>query len=110
MYHKSKCGRQTGWLIRLVTPTSNVLFHRQWLRVPGVFDEVISAHRPTPRSTPSRTYNQKTSMYFRRILGKKARSIKRQRMLQGRAIAHDFLAYLADKQKFDEALNVSQVS
>lgn len=49
-------------------------------------------------------------MYFRKILGKKARSIKRHRMLQGRAIALDLLAYLADKRKYDEALNVSQVS
>lgn len=49
-------------------------------------------------------------MYFRKILGKKARSIQKTRMLQGRAIAHDFLAYLADRQKFDEALSVSQVS
>eukprot|EP00903_Cladosiphon_okamuranus_P010417 g9853.t1 len=52
--------------------------------------------------------HQKTSLYFRKILGKKARSIKRRRMLQGRAIALDFLAYLADKHKYDEALNVSQ--
>lgn len=49
-------------------------------------------------------------MYFRKILGKKARSIQKHRVLQGRAIALDFLAYLADKHKFDEALNVSQVS
>lgn len=49
-------------------------------------------------------------MYFHKVLGRKARSVKGRLMLRARAIAHDFLAYLADKQKFAEALDVVQVS
>ncbi|CAN0375585.1 unnamed protein product, partial [Pylaiella littoralis] len=52
--------------------------------------------------------HQKTSMYFRKVLGKKTRSISNASTLQARAIAHDFLSYLADAQKFDEAIHVSQ--
>ncbi|CAM9838323.1 unnamed protein product [Ectocarpus sp. 12 AP-2014] len=59
--------------------------------------------------------HQKTSMYFRKILGKrllagvfapKGGSV--QGSVRGRATAHDFLAYLADRQEFDEALDISQ--
>lgn len=55
-------------------------------------------------------------MYFRKILGKrllagvfapKGGSV--QGSVRGRATAHDFLAYLADRQEFDEALDISQV-
>ncbi|CAN0176281.1 unnamed protein product [Ectocarpus sp. 8 AP-2014] len=54
-------------------------------------------------------------MYFRKILGKrllagvfapKGGSV--QGSVRGRATAHDFLAYLADRQEFDEALDISQ--
>ncbi|CAM9539278.1 unnamed protein product, partial [Ectocarpus fasciculatus] len=59
--------------------------------------------------------HQKTSMYFRKILGKRLlagvfapKGGAAQRSVRGRATAHDFLAYLADRQEFDEALDISQ--
>lgn len=68
---------------------------------------LIEPHRTatSPRFPPT----QKTSRYFRKVVGKKARSITNARVRGARAVAHDFLAYLADKQVFDEALDVSQV-
>lgn len=52
---------------------------------------------------------QRTTIYFRKIMGVKVRTIG-QHALSGRAIAHDFLAYLSDMQEFAEALSVGQVS
>lgn len=55
-------------------------------------------------------------MYFRKILGKRLlagvfapKGGSMQGSVRGRATAHDFLAYLADRQEFDEALDISQV-
>lgn len=48
-------------------------------------------------------------MYFRKVIGVKLRSIRKATVLQGRAIVHDFFAYLVDSQHLEEALSVSQV-
>ena len=48
-------------------------------------------------------------MYFRKTVAKKTRALSKESSLQGRAVAHDFLGYLADRRDYGEALSMIQV-
>lgn len=49
-------------------------------------------------------------MYFHKMLGNRDRSIDRKYSMEGKAILKDFVEYLADVGRYDEALAVCQVS
>lgn len=68
----------------------------------------------TPASQPSPVRHladalQKTMMYMRKVMGIMLRTPSRKQSFRGSAIAHDYLAYLADMQEYKEAFSVCQV-
>lgn len=53
---------------------------------------------------------QKLAMYFRRLIGSRIAELRHSYNLDVRAVTLDFLEYLANTRRYNEAFNVSEVS